>query len=84
MKVQPVFGILDSMMIAGTCASCRFRLFSFCGTFDIAEFRGNEYNNVVMVMLFLIEGIQMDINEWKTADELAAEWGLTSRRIQLL
>lgn len=26
----------------------------------------------------------MNINEWKTADELAADWGVSSRRIQLL
>ena len=26
----------------------------------------------------------MNINEWKTAEEMAAEWGLTSRRIQIM
>lgn len=26
----------------------------------------------------------MNINEWKTADEIAMEWGLTSRRVQVM
>ena len=26
----------------------------------------------------------MNINEWKTADEIATEWGVTSRRIQVM
>lgn len=26
----------------------------------------------------------MNINDWKTSDELAEEWGLTSRRVQIM
>ena len=26
----------------------------------------------------------MNINEWKKADELAADWGITPRRIQIM
>ena len=58
--------------------------FSALVLFDVAEFRRNEYNRSQHGRAFLFEGNDMDINEWKTADELATEWGLTSRRIQLL